>query len=77
MEAYDELNDVLLEGIPRLLSSKDPCLEPSMQACIELQARWAAEHLREIDQIRVSRLSTERETETLLNELRQLPILNM
>lgn len=77
MEAYEELNSLLVEGIPRLISSRDPCLEPSMRACIELQERWAAESLREIDQVKVPKSSTEREVEILLQELQQLPILNM
>lgn len=77
MEAYEELNNVLLDGIPSLVNSKDSYLEPSMRACIALQARWAAESLREIGQAKASKPSTKQETERLLQELRQLPILNM
>ena len=48
-----------------------------MRACIELQARWAVESLHEINQVKVPKLPTEHDTETLLQELRRLPILNM
>lgn len=48
-----------------------------MRACIELQGHWVTESLREIDQVKVPKSSVERETEILLQELQQLPILNM
>lgn len=74
--AYDEVNNMLLAGIPSLIDVRSPYLEPSLGATLKLQSKWTDDVNRQVEALNAPQIS-QNEVESTLDELRQLPILTM
>ena len=67
---------MLLAGIPSLIKVRSPYLKPSLEATLKLQNKWIDDVNRQVEALSVPQIS-QNEVDSMLNELRQLPILNM
>lgn len=75
-ELYEEVNDLLISGIPQLIDNRVSYLDPSLIAACSLQSKLAEDIYRQVEVLSATSIS-EADIDHTLRDLRKLPLLNM
>lgn len=74
---YEETNNLLLDGIPRIAQYRIDSLEPSMRASLQVSLKYAEDVDHQLQLLSITTSMSEKDIDSALFDLRSLPTLNM